>query len=288
MVPYLLLIGDPRIASHKEMPWSIDSDRVAAGIREIQIGNAPAGMLPIRIVDGASYEFVRTSRFAGSARYPFYMPPIETRNVGADKFVLVEHEGGPLTLRLFRDTPASWIAGSYLAQSLDTILLRVIGTGEGLCMRLIGIGGLGLAMRRQRRFPLLARASLAGGVVCLLHLLWAVLRGGMANPFAFVATMSLTTSGTFLFLTSTSSMERVRALAVAVLYALLPVMFYAGSTWVTNTVVFRPRVGASIYGYQLARLTLGALGVSCATVCLMWKILTLMPGYPSLPDRARP
>ncbi len=111
--PLLFMLGDPRIALQANVPYTITSD-VQQGNRRVIQGNwtsaaTTPGVLPLRIADGAAYQFVRVKGVGAVADSdPFYNSDIQTLNVQADKVALVVHPTGAFEVELRATPPLLW------------------------------------------------------------------------------------------------------------------------------------------------------------------------------------
>jgi hypothetical protein len=135
---YQFLLGDPRIALQTNPPYQLVDDRQEDGRRILTFRNVPQGVIPFRISGGAVYRFVEVPGVtAADKRDPFYNSRLQMVNIQNDKFILLVHGGGELTLRLRSQAPWYWFPGDILLDSLDHTLIFSQQSGGGF-----GLGGL--------------------------------------------------------------------------------------------------------------------------------------------------
>lgn len=260
-VPYLHLLGDPRIALQLEAPYRLVEDNASGNRREIRLTGVPAGSIPVRIPDGAGYSFVEIPGVgAGWEGDPFYNARLQMVDIGDDKFILFEHHGGDVTLRLGTAPSWAWVAGDVVTDALDhTFLFLLEGGGDSLAV-VLGVFALlpviVLLVRKKAPISLLVPASAAGIGFAILHGLFALARLDrltitsktvVFHPLGLFGTFLLVASGAFLFLSARTWRGRTVAIVVASLGALAPAVFLLGSLSVTNALFLGPRVGASLW-----------------------------------------
>jgi hypothetical protein len=269
-VPYLQLLGDPRIALQTEAPYRLVEDRVSGNWRELSLADVPAGSIPVRIADGAGYSFVEIPGVgAGWEGDPFYNARLQMIDVGADKFIVFEHSGGDFTLRLGVEPSWAWVVGDTVTDALDHTLLFLMEGGGDFLALVLGVVALVpvvvLLLRKRASVRLLFPASVAGIGFAALHGLYVLARLDeltitsktvVFHPFGLVGTFLLVSSGTFLFLSARTWRGKVVAILMASLGALAPAVFLLGTLSVTNVVFMAPRVGASLWNLSSGWQTL--------------------------------
>ncbi len=128
--PYQFLLGDPRIALQSEPPYELVSDQQEGSRRFVSYRAVPAGVIPIRIADGAAYQFVEASGItSASEQDPFYNSRLQMVNIQNDKFILLVHRGGDLTIQMRIQTPWYWQLSDILMDSLDDTFIFNQQTG---------------------------------------------------------------------------------------------------------------------------------------------------------------
>jgi len=132
--PYLIMLGDPRLALAQDAPYRLASDEIVADRRVVTLADAPAGFVPVRVPDAAGYAGVATgaSPWGGGVAWlgdPFYDPELQMLALGDDLHLLVHHQGGPLELTLYPRTPWHWRLWEPLVDAMDhlAVLAHVQG-----------------------------------------------------------------------------------------------------------------------------------------------------------------
>jgi hypothetical protein len=177
--PFYFLMGDPRESFQKESPYRLNNDQTEGNKRILSISGAPAGVIPLYIPDGAGYSFVSIAGIASAAdNDPFYNPNLQTTNIGADKYLLLNHQGGDFSVILYKNPPWYHFFTSILIASLDHT--TVIVHSEGSFWFNIIIVGIALlvfiGILWRKKYPL--RPYWLGGIIAGLAL--ALFRAGYA------------------------------------------------------------------------------------------------------------
>jgi hypothetical protein len=121
--PQCFLLGDPRASLNKAAPARKVFDETGDGIRTIVYRDCPTGIVPLRITDGAKYAYVHAAGNTASSRSDlFFNCRLQFTDVRRDKFVLVQSDGGEVTLRLREITPKAWLWWDTLTDLLDLTL----------------------------------------------------------------------------------------------------------------------------------------------------------------------
>jgi len=271
--PYYFLLGDPRIALQTEAPYQLVEDRTDGDERTLTYAGAPAGVIPVRIPDGARYRFVDVAGVSAAwQRGPFYNARLQMADIQGDKFVLFVHPGGDFTLRL-RARPAwTWVAGDLLLDSLDEALLFSPQSGGDIAA--LAVAGLVLAAaawvwRRQKPSArIVPAAALAGAGAAALHGLYALARLERVtitskpvafSPLELVATFVLVGCAAYVALRARSWLGRVVAVALVCFHALGPVLLGLPLIALLNRFSIGPRLGVGLWNYSLGLLPLPAL-----------------------------
>lgn len=261
--PYYYLLGDPRIALQPEAPHRLVEDRVDGKRRTMAFTDAPAGMIPLRIPGGAEYTFVDIPGVAAAwERDPFYNARLQMADIGGDKYVLFEHDGGEFTVQLRTSPPWYWVPADVLTDALDNTLL-FLQEGSGDLLLLIA-GGLALVpvavLLLSKKAPArrLIPVALIGLAFAVLHGLYALVRLErltitskvvVFHPLSLVNTFLLVAAGAFLYLSARSWRGRLVAILVASLGAVAPVVLGLGFMPLANAVLVKPRLGTGLWNY---------------------------------------
>ena len=262
-IPFYFLLGDPRIALQAEPPYRQVEARTSGGDLTISYTGAPAGVLPVRIPGGARFSFVEVSG-AGAAwnRDPFYNSRLQMVDIGNDKLVLFDHQGGDFELRLRPLPPLYWVPADILLDALDSTLLFLQQGGGDLMFLLAGILALVpvavLLLRKRAPARWLVPAGLTGLGFSVAHGLYALARLDrltitsktvVLHPLGLLATFLLVGCGAFLYLSARSWRGRTVALLTASLGALAPVIVGLAILPLVNALLIKPRLGVGLWNY---------------------------------------
>jgi hypothetical protein len=275
-VPYYWLLGDPRIALQAEAPYRLIETESSNGTLTLSFAGAPAGILPVRIPGGASYRFVEVPGVnAAWDRDPFYNARLQMVNIGQDKFILLEHEGGDFTLRLHSRPSWLWVAGDVLTDSLDTTYLFFAEHGTDLIMLVAGIVlwlVVWLILRKRVSSRTLVPALLTGLGFVALHGLYALARLGQLTitskivgfrPLSLVGTFLLVSCGAFLFLNARSWGGRIVAVLASTLSAWLPAVMQLSLFFIANNLLPRSGFGVGLWNAALGTQPLIVFAFEC-------------------------
>jgi hypothetical protein len=275
-LPYYWLLGDPRIALQAEAPYRLVESQSSNGSLTLSYAGAPAGIIPIRIPGGARYRFVDIPGVSAAWDHdPFYNARLQMVNIGDDKFILFEHEGGDFRLLLLSNPSWIWVAGDILADSLDTTYLFFHEHGSDIIMLVVGILLLPvvwLILRKKASSRTLGPALLTGLGFAVIHGLYAWARLERLtitsktvgfNPLSPVSTFLLVSCGAFLFLNAKSWRGRVVAVLVATLSALLPAVLQLGLFFVANNLAPRAKFDTGLWNASLGTQPLIVLVFEC-------------------------
>jgi hypothetical protein len=287
-LPAYYMLGDPRQAVRTTPPYTVASDVRLVDSRTVNLADLPAGIVPIRVDGGAAYE---TTEVVGVTRVwqrdPFYNARLQVLDVGNDRYLLVQHEGGPISIRLATETPFVATAGQTALKGLDLCLIVYPSADVATCLLLsaCSIGGLGwLAYRRRfTRRALLAACALAAAVLAA-HVAYAVLRSGKVeafsmppefhlHPWMFAVTSLLAAWGGMRFFLTTKSRGRILAVAIATVQnGWGPVCAWLGWPMLFNLRVLS-RLGTGLYSPRAGVVTL--VGGSVFTLAVLAALLLL-------------
>lgn len=284
--PYYHLLGDPRIALQAAPPYTVLQDEADGATRTLVL-DAPAGVVPVRVAGGARYAYVEATGITATAEGdPLYNSRLQMLDAGEDKFVLVEHEGGELTLRLHERPPALWTVLDPATDALDHALIYAQRNGGDVIGLLLGTVALLGALWRLRRRPLAARTLWLVGACGLafagLHAGYAALRlehvtitskAVSFGPLPVLATLVLTVASALIACTTRSWRGLVAAMLVALSPYLAAAAFGLGAMAAINLVLAGPALGTGIYNYAIGAMPLLAAAVAA---CVYGPALALL------------
>ena len=180
--PYLLMLGDPRRALRQAPPYRVISDQSEGDKRVLKLGDVPSGIVPVYIPQGATYDYVEIVGVGRAYRGdPFYDPDVQMADIGPHKYLLIEHGGGEMEVRLLRKTPLWWPVFDVLQDALDhtTLLSHVLGSlaPSLLLAGVVGVAVLWRVLRhRERRARDWGTAIVVGLVLTLARTVYALVR----------------------------------------------------------------------------------------------------------------
>lgn len=276
--PFYILLGDPRLAFNAEAPYQVLHDDVSGETRLIEYADAPHGVVPVFIPDGALYNYVHISNAESAWQGdPFYDPPLQMTNIGSGKFLLFEHTGGDFTIRLSRRVPWHVRVFEPLGDALDHTAVIYHAPGSIMpnwimaAILLLVIGWLCLRKKYSLRTHLLAAVAVGlclalvrGGYALLRHeelvsmytnyMRTMDVRFEASLPF-LLSTFLLAACGAWIFLNVRSCLGRWLALLVAVFPGWIIALFWLGSSIFLN-ILAQGRYGAGLYGYGVGSMAL--------------------------------
>lgn len=284
--PYMFQIGDPRLSLQDGPGFLPDNDIRDNDQRILTYTGLPAGVLPIHIANGASYSFVNAAGLTAAAdEDPFYNSRLQMVNVRGDKYVLVDHPGGDLTLRLSPQAPWYWFPLDILTDSLDHTLIFLMQSGSdylSLVFCVLPLLWLVFQYRRRRiSLPKIARSLPVGLLTAILLLTYTLSRLGSVTITSKAVTLSLPGFVAVFLLGCCAAIlynqsRRIMGKAIAVLVFTFPCwsagLFTFLMLFLFNLAAFAPRYQTSLYNYSGCLLTLVAF-IAAFLVC--WLILEI-------------
>jgi len=275
-IPYQYLLGDPRIALQSRPPYQLRSDSQQGPWRVLEYTGLPAGVVPVRIPGGVAYAFVQARGITTAADSdPFYNSRMQSANIGADKYLLVEHPGGDLTLRLRERAPFYWLPLDALLDSLDHTYIFSVQTGGDVLslafavLPLLWVGWQALKRRLSRRKVLYALGF--GAIAALLQAAYALLRLDdvtiisktvVFSPLSILAAFLLAFCAALIFVQARRWLGKVVALLVMTFPAWSGGVFGLVAITLMNQAGFLPRVGAALYNHGMNVMALIAFAVT--------------------------
>jgi hypothetical protein len=269
-LPYYYLLGDPRIALQRVAPYSVEDDRVEGHTRIVDYAAVPAGLIPIRIPNAASYAFVEAPGVTAAWESdPFYNSRLQMVDIGSDKYVLLVHTGGDFSLRLRTSPPWYWVIADAVLDSLDHALLFSRQSGGSVVLLGAALGPLivvcVLLARKRASAPLLTPAALVGLCFAALEGAYSLLRLGKLTitskpvgftPLGLFASFLLTACGAFLFLQARSTPGRTVGLLVSALEGWAQAILLLGILALVNLANANGPQGVGCWNYALGLMSL--------------------------------
>lgn len=286
--PFQFLLGDPRISLQAEPPYQVVDDRQNGDERVLKLQNVPAGIIPIRVMGGAEYSFVKVpGGTSASERDPFYNSRLQMVDMQDDKLILLLHNGGDLTLQLRKQIPWYWLPLDILLDSLDHTLIFSQQSGGDMLALIFSVlpmlwAGWQLIKRRfARKQVLLAAAfgvaaALLQGVYVLVRLdnVTIISKDVAFSPLSLVAAFLLSTCGALIFFRARKRIGKVIALTVVTFSCWAPMLFGLLASGAINAFSLS-QLGTPIYNYSLGLISVGAFLVSVVFSGLALKYLKL-------------
>jgi hypothetical protein len=272
---YHYLLGDPRTTLQTKMPYQLVYDGQERGWRILKFKDVPSGVIPIHIPDGGKYHFIDIPGNTASADGdPFYNSRLQMINMQQDKFLLLSHVGGDLTLRMRSVPPWYWFPVDILLDSFDHTLFASQQSGGdmlALLFALLPLVWLTCQMLKKRISWQKIRLALALGLAAMfLHGGYVLIRlehvtitskAVTVSPLSLIATLLLSTCGALIYLQAHSYFGKVTALLVVTAISWIPIIFVLGFIVVTNFMMIK-YMGTAIYNYNLGLIPAGALGIT--------------------------
>ncbi len=285
--PFQYLMGDPRLSLQTEPPYQILDDQQKGNERFLRLQNVSAGVIPIRITDGAGYRFVNVPGVtAASEQDPFYNSRLQMVNIQSDKLILLLHEGGDLTLQLRKQTPWYWLSTDVLLDSLDhTFIFSQQASGDILALGFSVFpllwAGWQITKRRLHRKQIILAVALgiaasvlqSGYVLARLDNVTIISKDVGFSPFSAIATLILSTCGALIFFRARTRIGKVVALSIITFASWAPMLFGLLSIAVMNLLFSIPQLGTPLYNYSLGLLSVSSFLISAILSGLALKFI---------------
>lgn len=192
-LPYLFMLGDPRIALTQEQPYTVDSDQVYGDKRVIQGHTQHTGVLPVYIEEGAAYSFVRIKGLSSvSDRDLFYNGQIQTLNLQADKYLFFLHNGGHFHIEISKTPPFLWAIVDSLHDAFEySWVVRGVTQGTiSFGFLAIFLGIFLVKISRKRSVKAYIPSIVFGIVVALAQAIFIVYHGKSVTVSSYSVTYS--------------------------------------------------------------------------------------------------
>jgi hypothetical protein len=264
-LPYYYLLGDPRISLQAKAPYELVGVEEDKGGQIRYYAGAPRRVIPVRVPGGARYAFVEVPGVGMAWRgEPFFNARLQAVDIGEDKLVLLEHQGGDFSLNLRVRPPWLRVAADIVLDALDGTLLFLQDNGGSVVMLMAGalaaVAAALMLLRHKASSRALLPAALTGLVLAVLHGLYALARldrlsvtskGVDFGLLSLAATFLLVTCGAFFYLHASSWRGRAVALGVATLSALAPAVLLLLLLGVADELLMGQRLGAGLWNCRL-------------------------------------
>ncbi len=297
--PQFFMLGDPRISLTKEPPYQVISDAVKENGKRVITGQSDfAGVLAVKIADGARYDFLAVKEVTAASEHDlFFNSKLQTMNLGADKYALLLHAGGPFEIELSPKAPLGWVVGDAFIDALDYawVLLRLdekIIFSRYLYLVPAAVLALMLGYKgiRQKRSLVDYRgAFLCGLLIASMRMGYGLLRADAYTVSAnfvdyytaeliglgFVGEFASFSLGLILMQDARKARGRLLGLVVAVFPPLLLAGFYLGFITLMNVVT--PMTGMSapwLLNYSLFWMLFAVLLVEMGLVLIAFRVVT--------------
>jgi len=288
LFPYQHLIGNPQIALQTEAPYHLVDDSQQGDWRILTFRDAPSGVIPIRIPDGAAWHFVEVPGITSAAdEDPFYNSRLQMANMGDDKFILLVHKGGDLTLRMRRQAPWYWFPGDVLLDSLDDTFIFMQQTGGDILAMVFAVipllwtGWQAFKKRldRQKILPALLfgiGAAVLQGIYVLARLDHVTITSKtvLFSPLSILAAFILGTCGALIYFHARSWVGKAVALLVTTFLSWSGMVFVLVVLGAFNIFAFMPALGTSLYNYSISLLSAISFSVTLALSSLVLQFIT--------------
>jgi hypothetical protein len=188
-------------------------------------------------------------------------------DIREDKFIMLVHDGGELTLHLRSNAPWYWFIGDLLLDSLDhTLIFSQQSSGDfmALVFAVVPILWVGWQLHKKHLSWSKTRLAIAIGIgATLLQGVYVLARLDQVtitsktvvlSPLSLLAVFILTTCGATIFFHTHSWIGRVLGLFVATFISWSVLAFGLLMIAAINTLGFIPAYGAALYNYSLGLL----------------------------------
>ncbi|MFZ6027963.1 MAG: hypothetical protein ACOYYS_09620 [Chloroflexota bacterium] len=266
--PFQHLLGAPQISLQAEAPYHVRDDTIAGELRTLVLGDVPSGVIPIRIPGGAAYSFVEVVGITAAAEQDaFYNSRLQMADIQGDKYLLLVHRGGDLTLRLHRQAPWYWFPLDVLLDSFDQALIFSLQSGGDViaiafaALPLLWVGRQ-LFKRRLSRFKIFL-ASGVGLAAAVFQAVYGLVRlehvtvTSKAVVFSLpgvLAAFLLCSCGALIYFQARSWAGKVTALWVMTFVSWSSTVFILVLFAAFNVFAAAPGIGVPLYTYSLGLL----------------------------------
>lgn len=267
--PYQFLLGDPRIAFQSKPPYRLIDDRIEGKNRILKYKDVPAGLIPIRVADGAAYNFIEAPGTTSASQGDFiYNSRMQMINIGSDKFILLIHNGGDLTLRMMPNPPGYWMPFDILLDAIDYTYIFLQQSGGdylNLGFAVIPLLWLVWQIRKKRihwqnfRTALWIGFTLAviQGITMLMRLphVKVTSKAVVFSTLSLAGAFLLGSLGSMIYLQAHTWLGKLIGVIVITFPSWSTALFSTAVIYAFNTLAFQPRYGTWLYNQSLGLLS---------------------------------
>jgi hypothetical protein len=273
--PYFYLLGDPRLYLRGEAPYRVVGDRSSRDERVLEYEDVATGVVPIRIPEGAGYDFVRIPGLGSAAATDrFYNGRIQMMDQGEDKLLIVVQQAPALTVWLRRSAPWHRAVTRPLTDALDHTFVFLPQTSVPAPIFGLAVWVLiliwGHRARKGSVRTALGRSLFAGGSLAALVGLYTLVRADEVVVTSKAMTPSvlvpldlffLFSGAALLFTLSRSWRGRTFALFLGAFPAFAPAAFSLAAFTVMN-LRLTTYLGTGLYTHHMGVLS----AIACAVL----------------------
>ncbi|GAK54968.1 hypothetical protein U27_01799 [Candidatus Vecturithrix granuli] len=295
--PFYFLLGDPRLSFLADMPYQLIDEYENSTGRVLTYSNAPKGVIPVYIRNGARYRFVEIPGVGAAWDHAlFYNQYVQQINLGSDKYLLFLHQGGDFTIKLSKNLPWKQQFITPILSALDhtTVLYFAESNflpgliGSGLMLLISGW----FAARRQMDIRQYLPDALVVGLALTLF------RGGYAvmrqehlhalytnrirtmdaafdiNIWFLFSSLLMAACGAWLFFNSCSRWKKMVTVLIIIFPSWMIAGFSAGIPMFINMLA-KQKYGIALYAYGQGIMALMTCIVELFVVTIILFILSV-------------
>ncbi|MBN1535581.1 MAG: hypothetical protein JW908_02530 [Anaerolineales bacterium] len=285
--PFHFLLGDPRIAFQSEPPYQWIEVHRQGEVRFLSFRDVPSGVIPIHIVDGSGYNFIEAPGITSASQGDFiYNSRLQMVNINQDKYVLLVHRGGDLTLKLRPTAPWYWYPIDFLLDSLDFTYIYTQQTGGdilSLVFSVIPLIWVTWQMYKKRiawkkiRLTLIIGLGIAvlQGIYVMIRLPHVTITSKVVvfSPLSLLAAFLLGVLGTLIFIQARTWRGRLIGTVVITFTSWSVTIFEIAVITGFNMLAFVPRYGTSLYNQSLGFLSATAFIVTWVVIAIVFHLI---------------
>jgi hypothetical protein len=287
-IPFLFLLGDPRIFLQPQTPYTLINDREDAddSSRILKYRSMVKGFLPVYIPGGAKYDFLKIEfpevekKNAYTYYYwedsPWYHSKIQTLNFHQDKLILFKLCGEEFLVKLTnKPSSSAFFLSHTLLNGLDYSFIFCMQTGGNLisCLFILILVVCLIVSYKKNSLPglkaSLVKGIIAGTIFSLLLLLYTSIRVkhmtiiSNAHDFSWITIIAgffLTALSTALFFRVSKLWKKIISFSFLVSPVLITLIVWTFSILFGNIIVM-VHIKKGIYNSSVLYLSLITLTV---------------------------